>query len=485
MELLATVGALGFLLTTAVVLIAPLLSDVRKIKLESSVTSLNQALDSFTASGGDLSTVTSAADAIAKLKSTASDKEVIAGYKGSYVDPRLEAVMQDTTEAAGTDWRALWVNADKRFAISQTGSNGIREFRMNDALVGTNFGQDSREVVNKLAKEDNWIWDFHETASTPSVAPDQAVVSDSPEYSGSSNPDALNQLMPPDFSPPGSYFDYFDFPSQVSLANPNDPATTEIHYSLNGGSWQVYSGPIAVARGDQISAFSKLITPAPDVYNSFTTTELYRSQDPNLSGSASGEFKNVVGASSLVSSIGAGQSNATFNYGQAFAGGLQNQLSFTGQSFSNIEPEQTFTIGQLTYLNSTTGVGTSAYEVTLQMDLNFSSPAGMSESVDVTLGLESTKNYPWLTADQQADFVRFNEINTDFTTFFGGETYYLNLEFVYSGSDGYSAVDSFHVHEGATATADVIGYFSPTPREAPDTSGGTSGTTTPATPSLP
>lgn len=117
------------------------------------------------------------------------------------------------------------------------------------------------------------------------------------------------------------------------------------------------------------------------------------------------------------------------------------------------------------------------------MDLSFSSPAGAPESVDVTLGLESTKNYPWLTADQRADFVRFNQINTDFSTFFGGDTYYLNLEFVYSGSDGYSTVDSFHVHEGATA--DVIGYFSPTPRKAPDTKDGTSGTNTPPPPSLP
>ena len=148
MELLATVGALGILLTSSIVLISPLLSDVRKVKLENSVTSLNRALDSFIASGGDPSTVTSAAAAIAKLKSTASDKEVIAGYKGSYVDPRLEAIMQDATEQAGNDWRALWVDADKRFMLSQTGSNGIRGVHFNDALVNTDFGQDDREVVN-------------------------------------------------------------------------------------------------------------------------------------------------------------------------------------------------------------------------------------------------------------------------------------------------------------------------------------------------
>ncbi len=271
----------------------------------------------------------------------------------------------------------------------------------------------------------------------------------------------------------------------MALVNPNDSTTTEIRYSLNGGSWEVYSTPIALTPDGQISAFVKLVTAALVVYNSYTTMGLYRSHAPNLSAGAQGEFKNIVGASSLVSSIGAGQSSATLNYGQAFGGGLQNQLSFTGQNFNNITPDQTFTMGQLTYLNSTTGVGTSAYEVTLQMDLNFSSPAGTSESVDVSLGLESTKNYPWLTADQRADYVRFNQIDTDFSTFFCGEPYYLNLEFVYAGSDGYGAVDSFHVHEGATATADVIGYFSTTPRDTPDMTGGTGGTTTPALPSLP
>ncbi len=229
--------------------------------------------------------------------------------------------MQDATETAGTDWRARWIDADKRFSLSQTGNNGIREFRMNEALVETNFGQDDRQVVNKLAKEDNWIWDFSETATPSPLAPDEMVVTNSTDVSVQSNPDALNQLMPPDFSPPG---DYFDFPSEVILTNPNDSSTTEIRYSLNGGSWLVYRSPISLSRDDQISAVAKLITPAPDIYNSFTTIELYRSNEPNLSGAAQGKFKNVVGASRLVSSIGAGQSNTTLNYGQAFGAGLRN-----------------------------------------------------------------------------------------------------------------------------------------------------------------
>ena len=203
MKLLATVGALGILLMVSIVMISPLLSDVRKVKLENAVTSLNQALDSYTAGGGELSTATSAATAITMLKSVASDQEVIAGYKGSYVDPRLEPIMQDATEEGGTDWRALWVDADKRFTISQTGSNGIREFGMNDVLVGTDFGHDDREVVNQLAKQDNWIWDFTNPGATVNLVPGQVVLTDSPDLSGPTNPDDLKQLMPPGFSPPG------------------------------------------------------------------------------------------------------------------------------------------------------------------------------------------------------------------------------------------------------------------------------------------
>ena len=41
MELLATVGALEIFLTTSIVVVMPLLKDVRKVKLEESVTSLN------------------------------------------------------------------------------------------------------------------------------------------------------------------------------------------------------------------------------------------------------------------------------------------------------------------------------------------------------------------------------------------------------------------------------------------------------------
>ncbi len=485
MELLATVGAIGILLSVSIVVLSPLLADVRKVKLENNVAMINSAIDSYEAEGGDVTDCSTVAQVVGKLKSTAANKEIIAGYRGSYLDPRLDTEMQSTAEAAGGEWRALWDDSAKRLIVDNTGAVGVKRFYFNEDLVGTDFGTDERNVVNQLATKDEWIWDYDEPGPVASLAGSSTTTTEVGEPAAPTNPDELDQLYPPTFTPEGGLFEYFDFPSSLELTNPNDSSTTEIRYSLNGGAWQTYSSPIPVSPDDQVSAFVRPVTPDPGVFNSFTTTEFYQRETPSLSGTADGAFKDAVGASGMVTSIPAGDSDSDFSYGKALlTGGEQNRLSFTGQAFTDINPDQRFSIGLLTYLNSTTEIGTSAYEVTLQIDLNFSAPSA-TESVNVALALESTKNYPWLTEDQKADYVRFGQLHSDFSTFFNGETYYLNLEFAYSGTEGYSAIDSFHVHEGKTATAEVVGYFSQTPQDRPDVSGGSSGGSTPPPPSLP
>ncbi len=484
LEMLATVGGLGIVATVAIVTITPLLADVRKVRLENQVAALNDAVKAYLSQGGDLSAASTPAQVLAKLKTTASNTEYIAGYGGSFVDPRLDVKMQTTAEAAAPEWRALWDGTDNLFVMQDTGDVGVKEFILNEALANA-VSSEHRNQAMDLAHEDDWIWDFTDLA-TPTISISPAVdANDVTPAPAPVDPDALTQLLPVTFSPKGDLFEYYSFPSSVTLASPNDPGTTTIMYAINGGAWQEYTGPVPVGRGETLSAFVKMIVPDPGVYNSFISTEIYRSENPSLTGSSSGAFKSPVGTGALVSNIAPGGSDSEFLYGAAIAGGPQNRLEFAGSSFSNINPDQAFTIGQITYLNSTTGLGTSAYEVILQLDMSFSSPSGTTESVDIVLGLESTKNYSWLTADQKADYVRFGQMHTDFSAVFSGETYYLNLEFVYSGSDGYSTVDEFHVHEGATATATIQGTFSTTPMDPPDATGtgGTGGP--PAPPSIP
>ncbi len=483
-ELLATLGAISILMSVVVLAVTPLLVDVRKVKLDNDVATINAAVKSFLTEGGDLTSATTAAQVIAALKSKASDQEIVAGYRGAFVDPRLNLVMQSDAEASEPNWRAQWDDTIKAFVVLDTGTAGIKEFILEEAMLEIDHGEDVRDNMNKLAKEDDWIWDFAATTTGPGLLSQSMPMDDPDEAAAPANPDELDQLLPPGFTPEGDLFEFFSFPSSVALSNPNDPSATQIVYSVNSGTWQIYSTPIPLTRGDYVSAFVEPKVYDPEIFNSFTATESYRADEPSVSGSSTGVFKDAVGSNRLVSSIAPGDSDSEFLYGRAFAGGDQNRLKFEGDSFSSIRPDTDFTVGTLTYLNSTTGLGTSAYEVTLQIDLNFSTP-NKTDTVDVNLALESTANYPWLTADQKADFVRFGDLHTDFTTFFEGETYYLNLEFAYSGTDGYSTVDSFHVHEGKDASAQVIGYFSTTPNEKPDTSQGSTSGALPPPPGLP
>ena len=486
LELLATLGGIGIVASISLIVITPLLADVRKVKLDSDVFALNKAIKSYVVEGGDISAATTPEQVIALLRTSASNDETIAGYRGSYVDPRLELIFQTSEEAAEDNWRATYDTDNTKFVVTNSGNPGVKEFRLNEEAIPDEEPTEERDQAGKLAQEDQWIWDFTDTAPAPSLPVASHPLTTTPDPPAVNNPDALEHLLPPSFSPPGDLFEFFAFPTTVSLTNPNNAATTKLMYSLNGGAWQEYTAPIAIGPDQQISAYATSDPPDPEVYDSFIATQVYRRDDPELSGSSTGAFKNVIGGSNLDSSIAAGNSDSELLYGTALgAGGSQNRLEFTGSSFSNIVPEQRFTLGSLTYLNSTTRVGTAAYDVTLQLDLSFSSPAGTTESIDINLALESTKNYSWLTADQQADYVRFGDISTDFSAVFNGETYYLNLEFVYSGTDGYSTLDEFHVHEGASATAEIEAFFSTTPMELPDTSGGSSPGGVPSLPSFP
>ena len=58
LEMLATVGGLGIVMSISIIVISPLIADVRKVKLDSDVASLNQAINSYITEGGDISAAT-------------------------------------------------------------------------------------------------------------------------------------------------------------------------------------------------------------------------------------------------------------------------------------------------------------------------------------------------------------------------------------------------------------------------------------------
>ena len=141
-----------------------------------------------------------------------------------------------------------------------------------------------------------------------------------------------------------------------------------------------------------------------------------------------------------------------------------SQLSFYAASFVDVDPQSWFRLGGLEFYNSTIWEGTEAVSVGLELTLDFSSP-NIMETFNFEFSLENTLNLAENTADQNADFVRITNPNSAFSTTLNGQQYELQLQFGYLGAHGFATVDQFHVHEDASATADVWGYFVPTPED--------------------
>lgn len=133
-------------------------------------------------------------------------------------------------------------------------------------------------------------------------------------------------------------------------------------------------------------------------------------------------------------------------------------LWFKPYSVSNVVADQKFDIGSIYYRNGTIQSGTGANAVDLSLTFRFSSSSSMTTVF--TGSLINTPNTG--TADQQADYVLFEApfVPTTYKDSHGN-TYYLELSFREEGTSTNSA--SFHVYEGATEQATLVGRFTTTP----------------------
>lgn len=137
-------------------------------------------------------------------------------------------------------------------------------------------------------------------------------------------------------------------------------------------------------------------------------------------------------------------------------------LWFKPYSVSNVVAGQKFDIGSIYYRNGTIQSGTGANAVDLSLTFSFSSTSSLN-----TVFKGSLINTPNTgTADQQADYVLFEApfIPTTYKDS-QGNTYYLELAFREEGMTTDST--SFHVYEGATEQATLVGRFTTTPGISP------------------
>lgn len=171
-----------------------------------------------------------------------------------------------------------------------------------------------------------------------------------------------------------------------------------------------------------------------------------------IAGGSSGDFINPTGPSGMVVT---GVGTDSFTWGTGANGSPPSSLGYTGNLFS-VETDDVFSFGTLTYFNGTIFADTGANSVDLDVTLTLTNPSGIVEDFLYSMSLINTLN----TSDPNAsaDIVNLPGIQPESFFTVGGINY--TLEFVGFGAisgDGFTTVDQFHVLEGFSASAEMLG----------------------------
>ena len=465
MELVVAVAVIALIATIGFSAVNDLRNRSSEAKLAKDLLTLNAAADVYRASGGSLEGMVLPQEVLDKMKTTASDKTsklLVAGAKGSFVDRRLRAVMATSEDSDRP--RASWNPSQQRFELKTTGVGAI-EFALDGDVSA--IVQEDRYTNLSYGAKDPWIWDYSDVVAVRATPNVDVTISDSTPVTipGGSGPSAIS-LPSPSLSIPSGTYPAADYPMTVDLTIPDEfVGVGRIYYQVDGGDWNLYTGGgITVPPVPLTTITAYTASNDPDLFSdSMPVSETYAAHFDTFSGGSDGEFENASGPGNMdIEYLNDGN---RFEWGTEYSeGGFlePNHVTFEGATFQDIEPEQEFLIGTMTYYNGTTLAGTTANTVELSVQLDLTSPQ-IQEELTFELSLESTINKSWQTADENADFVRLNNVASGLTAQLNGEQYYLVLSFGEHSAAGFTTIDQFHVHENATATGNLYGRFTTTP----------------------
>lgn len=274
-EVLSVVAIIGVIAALALPYAFNAREDAQEVRLQSTVAQLNESLDVYRASGGSVAGLTEPQEVIDKMK-TRRDPDAaarFAGFAGSMVDPRLQAVPLKKDQIRSGRLRSVW-NADKqRFELTIKPVDGIGDFALVESAGLVDYGTEEREEsAISFNTRDGWIWGFEDTSAGQGGSPSQVSLSSTqPEDVTSSStmggggiPGGITQLNPPDFSLLSGYYPLVDFSLSLSLSNPNVNGESQIYYrDGREGTYMPYGGEtITVGMDDRVYAFVKSLNPS-------------------------------------------------------------------------------------------------------------------------------------------------------------------------------------------------------------------------------
>ncbi|WP_395752426.1 choice-of-anchor K domain-containing protein [Prosthecobacter sp.] len=494
------ISLIGILVGVSASLLTGDSNSTRVAKLQSDVSTLNHMVSLYLADGGSLAGLTTPQAVLDKMKRTRPQSEWqqhSGDVTGRLLDVRLRARMTSKPDDSNNP-RAAWDRTKQRFVLNTATGNAVSEFYLDDSLVSADFGTESRtkSAYAFNSSSSGWVWGtsvaspaanyldpqpFSSPNPTTAFDPDETTTASSGppadsgggsgggDGSGSGSPSqpTLALLPMPLISPLGGTFAFNSFPTSLTLSTGGAPDNvSNLVYSINGGSWQPYSGTsIPVTPAMVIQARNETTRPA-EYATSSTNTQTYYRLTSGFSGAGQGTWGNAIGGANLVTSIQnsgttsvfkSGNTKLDLGNGEYLDAGVENSLTFTPATFGSIAPNTWFDFGAMQILNGTTFYNSEASGVTLSVNLNLTQPS-VNVTTHVDLGLVSTTN----TSDRlaSADIVQLLNPTTDFTVNIDGVQYRLELQWV--SLDPSSSVvqgNNLLVFEGATAAVELRARF--------------------------
>ena len=272
-------GFINMIVTVAVIAIIGSISYVAMTNvsdraeerlLNDQVASLNKSVKLYLNNGGSIDGLTTAQQVIDKMKTLAANGEKMAGFRGNFIDPRLQAVEQSDEEADTTgELRVIWDAVAQNFKIAIGGPKGIKAFKIDPTATPPTIQTETRDTMFELAatsETGSWVWDF-DTETTASASPLVSTTThdtqlDIDPTGGNNNKTQLAQpVINP--APTGTALPLADFGTEgkpVAVENLNSAEDSDLLVSVNGSYWTpVDSGEtVNVPPGGTVAAFANV-----------------------------------------------------------------------------------------------------------------------------------------------------------------------------------------------------------------------------------
>ncbi len=510
-EVFITLSVMAVVAASAYVVAGNVTKNTQLTKLEIDVTEINTSIRMYLASGGNLTGVSTPQQIIDKLKTsrTAEADSRYSGLSSSMADARLKAVMQTASEAAASNPRAVWNSGNQRFEIAGSGPIGVKHFTLDDSLASVDYGTENRDPsMVDINPEDGWIWTYNDTQA--SAAPEPTNVPFPPASSGGGSsgtgssssssgssgsegsssgstdgssdsgsggdgnsddggdgddgPPPPQRLYRPQIYPTTTKQPETNFPLTITITDYNDPATSDLKYKVDGGSWATYAGGFQINANQRVEARAFALNTATHT-DSSTRSRTYRPLVSSFTGNLSPTWTNATGGQNLEYEITTGGTTETtlthgdttlFIGGEEQEAGTANMLTFEANSFG-AELDQQFSLGEMSFFNGSTFNQSDADSVTLSLVLDLSEPIESQQTVNIPLSLTSTPNSddPYDSADK----VSLDQQSFNLSGSINGVSYRLRIEFGPAQAGGFGTGSTISAFEGAEVTAEIYGKF--------------------------